>query len=78
MTERAQPATGLRIESCMQVLDVMTREVETIAPDASLQQAAEAMEAAGVGSLPVCQGRRLKKMYGRRGRPTVHDRRDRP
>jgi CBS domain-containing protein len=43
----------------MQVLDVMTRDVETIAPDASLQQAAEAMEAMDVGSLPVCDGRRL-------------------
>ena len=43
----------------MQVCDVMTRDVETIAPDASLQQAAEAMEAMGVGSLPVCDGRRL-------------------
>ncbi|MBS0540110.1 MAG: CBS domain-containing protein, partial [Proteobacteria bacterium] len=37
----------------------MTREVETVAPDASLQAAAAAMEAEGVGSLPVCQGRRL-------------------
>ena len=37
----------------------MTRDVETIRPDASLQQAAEAMEAMGVGSLPVCDGRRL-------------------
>jgi CBS domain-containing protein len=44
---------------CMQVCEVMTREVETIAPDASLQAAAEAMEAMGIGSLPVCQGRRL-------------------
>lgn len=35
----------------------MTRQVETVAPDASLQQAAMAMEAMGVGS--VCQGRRL-------------------
>jgi len=43
----------------MLVCDVMTREVETIAPDASLQAAAAAMEALGVGSLPVCQGRRL-------------------
>ena len=59
MPKPAEPATGLDIESCMQVLDVMTREVETIAPDASLQQAAEAMEAGDVGSLPVCQGRRL-------------------
>ena len=37
----------------------MTRDVETIAPDASLQKAAEAMEAMDVGSLPVCAGRRL-------------------
>ncbi len=43
----------------MQVRDVMTRAVETVAPDASLQQAAMTMEAIGVGSLPVCDGRRL-------------------
>lgn len=59
MTKRAQPATGLRIESSMQVSEVMTRQVETVPPDASLQKAAAAMEAMGVGSLPVCQGRRL-------------------
>ena len=34
----------------MQVSEIMTREVETIARDASLQAAAEAMEAMGVGS----------------------------
>src|SRR5262245_32665988 len=43
----------------MQVADVMSRNVETVPPDASLQKAAETMEAIGVGSLPVCQGRRL-------------------
>jgi CBS domain-containing protein len=43
----------------MQVCEVMTRKVETVPPDASLQQAAQAMEAIGVGSLPVCAGRRL-------------------
>ena len=43
----------------MQVSEIMTRAVETIAPDASLQQAAAAMEALGVGSLPVCDGARL-------------------
>lgn len=37
----------------------MTREVETVPPDASLQQAASAMEALGVGSLPVCDSGRL-------------------
>ena len=43
----------------MQIAEIMTRDVETVAPDASLQQAAAAMEALGVGSLPVCEGRRL-------------------
>lgn len=43
----------------MQVSEIMTREVETVAPDASLQKAAAAMEAIGVGSLPVCDGNRL-------------------
>jgi CBS domain-containing protein len=43
----------------MQVCEVMTRDVETVPPDASLQKAAETMEAMGVGSLPVCLGRRL-------------------
>lgn len=43
----------------MQVSEIMTRDVETVAPDASLQAAAEAMEAMGVGSLPVCDGQRL-------------------
>ena len=43
----------------MQVSEIMTRDPETIPPDASLQQAAAAMEALGVGSLPVCDGERL-------------------
>jgi CBS domain-containing protein len=43
----------------MQVSEVMTRGPETVAPDASLQQAAAAMEALGVGSLPVCESQRL-------------------
>jgi CBS domain-containing protein len=45
--------------ACMQVSEIMTRNPETIPPDASLQQAAAAMEALGVGSLPVCDGNRL-------------------
>jgi CBS domain-containing protein len=43
----------------MQISEIMTRDVEIIAPEASLQQAAAAMEALGVGSLPVCDGKRL-------------------
>jgi CBS domain-containing protein len=43
----------------MQVSEIMTPGVEIVAPDASLQQAAAAMEAMGVGSLPVCDSQRL-------------------
>jgi CBS domain-containing protein len=43
----------------MQVCDLMSRDVRTVAPDASLQWAAETMLSAGVGALPVCDGERL-------------------
>ena len=43
----------------MLVAEVMTRNVEMIAPDASLQQAAQKMEELDVGVLPVCDGHRL-------------------
>jgi len=43
----------------VQVSEIMTRGPETVAPDASLQQAASTMEAMGIGSLPVCDGKRL-------------------
>jgi CBS domain-containing protein len=50
---------GSCINIVMLVSEVMTRGPETVAPDASLQQAAAAMEALGVGSLPVCDSQRL-------------------
>jgi CBS domain-containing protein len=43
----------------MQLKDVMARDVEVIAPDASLREAAEKMRALDIGSVPVCDGRRL-------------------
>ena len=43
----------------MQVSEVMTREVETVAAGRLAAAGGEAMEAMGVGSLPVCDGRRL-------------------
>jgi len=43
----------------MKLAEVMTRDVETIPPDASLQQAAQRMEELNVGALPVCDGARL-------------------
>ena len=43
----------------MQIKDIMTREVEVIHPDATLEEAAAKMEAFNVGSLPVCDGARV-------------------
>jgi CBS domain-containing protein len=43
----------------MQISDVMTRNAECIAPDATIQNAAERMKSLDVGSLPVCENDRL-------------------
>ena len=43
----------------MLVAEAMTRNIETVSPDASLQQAAQKMEELDVGVLPVCDGHRL-------------------
>jgi CBS domain-containing protein len=41
------------------VSDVMTRNVEVIAPEDSLQRAAQLMDELNVGALPVCSGSQL-------------------
>jgi CBS domain-containing protein len=46
----------------MQLKDVMTRDVEVIDPDATLQEAARKMQALDVGPLPVCDGERVVGM----------------
>jgi CBS domain-containing protein len=46
----------------MQIKDVMTRDVQVIGPDATLQEAAGQMKSLDVGPLPVCDGRRLVGM----------------
>ena len=46
----------------MQVRDVMTHGVECIPPDATLQEAAQRMEALDVGPLPVSEDGRLVGM----------------
>jgi CBS domain-containing protein len=46
----------------MQLKDVMTRQVEVISPDASLEEAARKMDQLNVGPLPVCDGERLVGM----------------
>jgi len=43
----------------MRIGDLMTREVETIDPSATLEEAASKMKALDVGMLPVCNGDRL-------------------
>ena len=42
------------------VADVMTREVQAIAPGDTMRRAAELMDELNVGALPVCDGTRLK------------------
>ncbi len=46
----------------MKVSDVMTRDIEVIAPDATLREAAQKMTVLDVGPLPVSDGRRLLGM----------------
>ena len=46
----------------MQLKDVMTREVEVISPDASIEEAARTMDRLNVGPLPVCDGEQLVGM----------------
>ncbi|HEX2036285.1 MAG TPA: CBS domain-containing protein [Chloroflexota bacterium] len=46
----------------MKVGDVMTRSVEVIHPDATIDEAAEKMKSFDVGPLPVCDGDRLVGM----------------
>ncbi len=42
--------------------DLMTREVITVAPTDSVQRAAQIMKDADIGSVPVCDGKRLQGM----------------
>jgi CBS domain-containing protein len=43
----------------MKITDVMTRDVRVIQPDRTVRDAARLMDELNVGSLPVCDGRRL-------------------
>ena len=44
------------------ISDVMTRDVEVIGPNESLQRAAQLMDELNVGALPVCDGKNLVGM----------------
>lgn len=41
------------------IREIMTRGVETVSPDESIQRAAQMMDALNIGALPVCDGSRL-------------------
>jgi CBS domain-containing protein len=43
----------------MKLQSIMSTEVETVRPDASIQEAAEKIRALNVGALPVYDGREL-------------------
>jgi CBS domain-containing protein len=44
------------------ISELMTRDVRTVSPDTSLQQAAQLLQELDIGSLPVCNGQRLLGM----------------
>jgi CBS domain-containing protein len=46
----------------MHIKEVMTRDVEVIRPDDSIQEAARKMKDLDVGAIPVCDGERLVGM----------------
>lgn len=41
------------------IADVMTRDVQSVAPQETIRRAAEMMDELNVGSLPVCDGQKL-------------------
>jgi CBS domain-containing protein len=50
-------------ESNMKAIsDIMTREVKVISPDGNVQQAAQMMRDQDIGSVPVCNGKKLVGM----------------
>jgi CBS domain-containing protein len=44
------------------IQDVMTRDVQTISPQETVQRAAQLMDELNVGSIPVCDGQKLVGM----------------
>ena len=46
----------------MQLKDIMTTDVEVVRPDSSIADAARKMRSHDIGSVPVCDGRRLLGM----------------
>ena len=57
--DRHLSCCGKPEEVAMQVKEIMTRDVECIPPDTTLQEAARRMRDLDVGPLPICEGDRL-------------------
>jgi CBS domain-containing protein len=45
-----------------QIKDIMTREVECATPEMTVREAAERMKSRNIGSLPVCEGKKVVGM----------------
>ena len=52
----------LTTEATMRLADILTHQVETIPPTASIKEAAQRMRSMDIGALPVCDGQRLLGM----------------
>jgi CBS domain-containing protein len=64
-TQHAEQGCGKRRQpgrKTMKINEVMTRRVEVVHPDATIEEAAEKMKSLDVGALPVCDGDRLQGM----------------
>jgi CBS domain-containing protein len=62
-SHRATPYKPYEQETDMQKLsDIMTRDVQVLAPSSTVQQAAEQMSKLDVGAIPVCDGKKLLGM----------------
>jgi CBS domain-containing protein len=57
----AVPAGTMEVIA-MQVKDIMTKGVEVVRPDATLQETAQKMRSLDIGALPVCDGDKLVGM----------------
>jgi CBS domain-containing protein len=49
-------------EEVMTLKEIMTRDVEVVSPDATLQEAARILKTQNIGSVPVCDGTRIQGM----------------
>jgi CBS domain-containing protein len=56
------PSTNAWRQSMQTIHDVMTHDVQTISPEETVRRAAQMMDELNVGSIPVCDGKKLVGM----------------